>query len=261
MNHKNLVKVKPLWTSPTARCCPTYSLLSLPLLSSLFSLSAEVSFLICPSRLSFPVTGNSHNCRPKCLSTAGGSRDMLGQEWMLSSSSQQTKDATPHLQGCVTYTANWRSRIWIRLSLELCLWSWQIQKNAWLTTAVNWGGLSGVTRSSTQCVPLDRGFLSSPTLSRSVWRTWKVGLDRWCNKPCQTQWISVHQQTRSLDAANICPPPPQNGSCTWRKYLKFIHNKSNSLMNNCQHPETEVTTVNSNQHSTGMQRSLTTDSV
>lgn len=239
MNRKNLVKVKPVYVELHPLPVVVQHILCLPFpCSHLCSLSAVVSFLICPSLLSFPVTGNSHNCRPKCLSTAGGSGDMLGQEWMLSSSSQQTKDATPHLQGCVTYTANWRSRIWIRLSLELRLWSWQIRKNAWLTTAVNWGGLSGVTRSSTQCVPLDRGFLSSPTLSRSVWRTWKVGLDRWCNKPCQTQSISVHQQARSLDAASVCPPPRQNGSCMWRNYLRFIHNKLNSLMNNCQHPET-----------------------
>lgn len=51
-----------------------------PLLSS-----AVVSNLLCPSPRSFPVTGNSHNCRPKCPSIAGGSGDKLGRVWMLRS--------------------------------------------------------------------------------------------------------------------------------------------------------------------------------
>lgn len=104
-------------------------------------LSAIVSSLPCLSPLSFPVTGNSHNCRPKCLSIC---RRQRGQAWLRLNtqfqgefvSHRQTKDAVPHLRGA-TYTENRRSRTWIQLSLELCLWSWQLGKNVRPATAAN----------------------------------------------------------------------------------------------------------------------------
>lgn len=94
--------------------------------SSKFLLSAIVSTLLCFSPLSFPVTGNSHNCRPKRLSV---SRRKQGQAWLRLNarlhweffSHQETKDAVSHLNSCATYTANRRSEISIHLSLELSL--------------------------------------------------------------------------------------------------------------------------------------------
>lgn len=120
--------------------------------------------------------------------------------------SSYTKRAAPHVRGSATYTANWRSRIWIQLSLGLCLWSWLIEKNAWQTTVANWGGLSGVTRSLPVLKVLlattlkgDRGFLSTPGLRGSFWRSCKVGLDRWCDKPGQTLWLRVIYRKQSQE--------------------------------------------------------------
>lgn len=45
-----------------------------------------ISILLAPSLLSFPVAGNSHNCRPQFPSIAGGSGIWLGRASMLSSS-------------------------------------------------------------------------------------------------------------------------------------------------------------------------------
>lgn len=105
--------------------------------------------------------------------------------------------------------ANWRSRVSIQLSTGLRLWSWQIEKNAWLTTVVNWGGLSGIIRSSPdlKVPPLKRPkrqareFLSTRGLSGLFWRSCKVGLDRWCDKSrpdSVAQQLSTTSKGRSL---------------------------------------------------------------
>lgn len=84
---------RQLQTSPTAQWCQqlkwsiiVFAVLSPALTLISTALSVVVSNWLCPSSVSFPVTGNSHNCRPKCPSIAGGSGDWLGRDWMLSSS-------------------------------------------------------------------------------------------------------------------------------------------------------------------------------
>lgn len=75
---------RPHWASPSAE-----QLLKLSSMAFAFFLhspsSSWLSNLLCPSPLSFPATGSSHNCRLKWPSTAGGNRDRLGRVWMLSS--------------------------------------------------------------------------------------------------------------------------------------------------------------------------------
>lgn len=67
---------------------------------------------------------------------------------------------------------------------------------------MNWGGLSGITRSSLG--------LKEPTVNQpkrqaedsyqlqvwvvNFWRSCKVGLDRWCDKPSQTLWLGSNLQ-------------------------------------------------------------------
>lgn len=116
-------------------------------------LSPLISTLLCPSLLCFPVAGNSHNCRPKFPSIAGGSGVWLGRAWMLSSSGSLSAASKQRmlLPTSKALLHTWQaggqeseySYLW-----SWSLWSWQIEKNAWLTTVVNWGGLSGITRSS-----------------------------------------------------------------------------------------------------------------
>lgn len=117
-------------------------------------LSAIVSTLLCFSPLSFPVTGNSHNCRPKRLSVSR----QQGQAWLRLNarlhweffSHQETKDAVSHLKGSATYTAIRRSKISIHLSLELSLKLAHTEDCLTATAAVSQGGLSAVSRSSIQ---------------------------------------------------------------------------------------------------------------
>lgn len=155
--------------------------------------------------LSFPVTGNSHNCRPKRLSVC---RRQRGQAWLrLNAQFQgefvshgQTKDAVPHHRGA-TYTANRRSRTWMQLSPEPCLWSWQLGKNVRPTTAANQGWLIWSFPFMSFKVLLvtaqtaGRQFLWPQGSSGSLWRTWKVGLDGWWDKPDQTLLLRLDTQT------------------------------------------------------------------
>lgn len=183
---------------------PSWSLFSFSLFS-ISSLSAIVSPPPCLSPLSFPVTGNSHNCRPKRLSVC---RRQRGQAWLrLNAQFQgefvshgQTKDAVPHHRGA-TYTANRRSRTWMQLSPEPCLWSWQLGKNVRPTTAANQGWLIWSFPFMSFKVLLVTAqtaggrFLWPQGSSGSLWRTWKVGLDGWWDKPDQTLLLRLDTQT------------------------------------------------------------------
>lgn len=131
-----------------------FSLLSFSLLSpSSPLLPLLISTLLGPSLLSFPVAGNSHNCRPKFPSIAGGSGVWLGWVWMLSSSgslsaTSKQRMLLPTLKALLHTWQTGRQESEYSYLWSWSLWSWQIEKNAWLTTVVNWGGLSGITRSS-----------------------------------------------------------------------------------------------------------------
>lgn len=122
--------------------------------SSLFlHFSPLVSTPLSPSLLPFPVAGNSHNCRPKFPSLAGGSGVWHGWVWMLSSSgslsaASKQRMLLPTSKGSASNTVNWRLRDRIQLSPRLGLWSQQIEEKAGPSTAVSSDGLSGVRQSS-----------------------------------------------------------------------------------------------------------------
>lgn len=85
-----------------------------------------------------PTTVPPHLPPPVQEATGSGWLSLNAQLQWEFVSSKQTKDAAP------PPIANWRSRVSIQLTVMLGLWSWQTENNAWLTTVVNWGGLSWV---------------------------------------------------------------------------------------------------------------------
>lgn len=191
-------------------------------------LSLLISILLAPSLLSFPVAGNSHNCRPKFPSIAGGSGIWLGWVWMLSSSGSMLAVSK---QRMLLPTSKALLHTWQtggqepEYSYHWCLWSWQIKRNAWLTTVVNWGGLSGITRSSLGLkVPTvkqpKRRAVGSYQLQVWVvhfWSSCEVALDRWCDKPGQTLWLCSNLQQAKPGA--------------WMLPLFIFHLNSNKDMN------------------------------
>lgn len=140
--------------------------------------------------------------------------------------------------------ANWRSRVWMQIfffffgtgatSLKLadreecltnccCEFKWLI----WNYPII--AGSPSAECKTTQ--EAGRGFLSTPCLSGSFWRSCKVG-PRWCDKHGQTLWLS----------SNLQQAKPRAGCCrclsltstaaedklmmhpwTWRPFFGFIN--------------------------------------
>lgn len=147
------------------------------------------------------MAGNSHNCWPKFPSTAGGSGVWLGWAWILSSrgsllaASKQrlllsTSKTLPHTWQSggqeSEYSYHW---VWVFELVKLTtILDWQL---------FNWGGLSGITwllpGLGVQTVKEPKRQSESSYqvgLCGSLWRSCKVGLDRWCDKEGQTLWLS-----------------------------------------------------------------------
>lgn len=125
---------------PASRPDPSWSLFSFFLLFSISSLCYCLSAALPLSSLLSCNRKFSQLLAKVSLRFAGGSEDKLGWGWRLRSRGSWSGCSLMHLKGA-THTANRRSRTWIRSSLELGLWSWQLRKNGRAATAAKSGWL------------------------------------------------------------------------------------------------------------------------
>ncbi len=189
--------------------------------------------------------------------------------------------------------ANWRSRVWIQLSLELeslklADWEECLTNNCcelrWLIW--NYPIIAGSQSADCKTTRMaGRGFLSTPGLRGSFWRSCKVGLDRWCDKPGQTPWLSSNLQQAKPGAwmlpmfvLHLYGDEDKLLMCswTWRMCFWLIHDLTlcetiswviamsltaqiDIIASGQLGTTVNVTSVKSLQYSTGMQRCVITD--